>query len=234
MNALARILIIEDEAPMRRILGDCLEGEGYRILLAADGEQGLASAMAEKPDLILLDIMMPRLDGLAVCSELRRLGQRVPILILTARGRVEDRVRGLDLGADDFLPKPFSRDELLARVRALLRRVKRQERALTTLTLGAVHLDFVQQRATRDGREIHLTAKEFAMLRLLLENPGQPVSRDRFLDIVWGYAVFPTTRTVDKHIGSLRAKIEDDPDEPRHIQTVHAVGYRLELPQQNT
>ncbi len=230
MSPLSRILIVEDEASMRRILGDCLERQGYRVFFAADGEQGLATALAEKPDLILLDIMMPRLDGLAVCSELRRLGQRVPILILTARGRVEDRVRGLDLGADDFLAKPFSREELLARVRALLRRVEREQKTRTTVTLGGLCLDFVRQRAIRDGREIHFTAKEFAMLRLLLEKPGEPVSRDRFLDIVWGYAVFPTTRTVDKHIGSLRTKIEENPDEPRFIQTVHGVGYRLELP----
>ena len=231
MNPLERILIIEDEAPMRRILGDCLERQGYRVLLAVDGEDGLAKAMAEKPDLILLDIMMPRLDGLALCSELRRLGQRVPILILTARGRVKDRVEGLDRGADDFLSKPFSREELLARVRAVLRRIERQTRALTTVTLGHVVLDFTQQRATREGRELHLTAKEFAVMRLLLEKPGEPISRERFLDVVWGYSMFPTTRTVDKHIASLRAKIEENPDQPRFIQTVHAVGYRLELPE---
>jgi DNA-binding response OmpR family regulator len=232
MNSQARILIIEDEAPMRRILGDCLERQGYRPLFAADGEEGLAKALSEKPDLIVLDIMMPRLDGMAVCSELRRFEQRAPILMLTARGRIEDRVQGLDKGADDFLAKPFSREELLARIRALLRRVTRQTRALTSVCLGAVWLDFVRQRATRRGQELHLTAKEFAMMRLLVENQGEPISRERFLDLVWGYAVFPTTRTVDKHIASLRAKIEENPEEPRFIRTVHAVGYRLELPSQ--
>jgi DNA-binding response OmpR family regulator len=230
MNSGARILIIEDEAPMRRILGDCLERQGYRPLFAADGEEGLAKALSEKPDLIVLDIMMPRLDGMAVCSELRRLEQRAPILMLTARGRIEDRVQGLDRGADDFLSKPFSREELLARIRALLRRVTRQTHAVNSVTLGSVWLDFVHQRATRHGQELHLTAKEFAMMRLLVESEGEPISRERFLDLVWGYSVFPTTRTVDKHVASLRGKIEENPEEPRFIRTVHAVGYRLELP----
>jgi DNA-binding response OmpR family regulator len=222
--------VIEDELPMRVALRDCLERQGYRVLLAADGESGLDKAVREKPDLILLDIMMPRLDGFALCAELRRLGHAVPILMLTAKGRVEDRVSGLDSGADDYLVKPFSRDELLARVRALLRRVQKQTRALGQVTLGEVRLDFVQQRAFRKDRELNLTAKEFAVLRLLLEHPGEVVSRDQFLDVVWGYTAFPTTRTVDKHIASLRAKIEEHPDQPRWIQTVHGVGYRLDAP----
>ena len=215
---------------MRVALRDCLERQGYRVLLAADGESGLEKAVREKPDLILLDIMMPRLDGFALCAELRRLGNPVPVLMLTAKGRVEDRVSGLDAGADDYLVKPFSRDELLARVRALLRRMQKQARALGQVVLGDVRLDFVQQRAFRKDQELYLTAKEFAMLRLLLENPGEVVSRDHFLDVVWGYTAFPTTRTVDKHIASLRAKIEEHPDQPRWIQTVHGVGYRLEMP----
>jgi DNA-binding response OmpR family regulator len=230
MSALPRILVIEDELPMRTALRDCLERQGYRVLLAVDGETGLEKATQEKPDLIVLDVMMPRLDGFAVCAELRRLAIPVPILILTAKGKVEDRVIGLDAGADDFLVKPFSREELLARVRALLRRVQRQTQTLRTVSLGDVRIDFVQQRAWRKEAEIYLTAKEFAMLRLLFESPGEPISRDRFLDVVWGYTAFPTTRTVDKHIASLRSKIEDDPDQPNWIHTVHSVGYRLNLP----
>ncbi|MBU6403047.1 MAG: response regulator transcription factor [Verrucomicrobia bacterium] len=223
-----RLLIIEDERPMRTALKDALEAEGHRVLVAADGETGLASALEEKPDLVLLDIMLPRLDGFAVCSELRRLGHTVPVLMLTAKGQVEDRVTGLDAGADDYLVKPFSTDELLARVRALLRRVSHQTRRQTVLALGDTRIDFSKQTATRGRRAVHLTAKEFAMLQLLADAAGEPVTRERFLDVVWGYTAFPTTRTVDNHVASLRAKLEPDPDAPRWIKTVHGVGYRLE------
>ena len=224
-----RILIVEDELPMRTALQDCLEGEDYRVLTAADGESGLRRAIEEKPDLLLLDVMMPRLDGFAVCAELRRLSIPVPILMLTAKGQVEDRVKGLDAGADDYLVKPFSTEELLARVRALLRRFQKQVVVPATLELGDAHIDFARQSATRKGQSLHLTAKEFAMLRLLVESPSEPVSRERCLDVVWGYTAFPTTRTVDNHIASLRAKLEPDPDQPRWIKTVHGVGYRLEI-----
>jgi DNA-binding response OmpR family regulator len=223
-----RILIIEDELPMRTALADALEGEGHRVLTAADGMTGLKRAMDEQPDLILLDIMMPHLDGYAVCSELRRLSNPVPILMLTAKAQVEDRVKGLDVGADDYLIKPFSTEELLARVRALLRRFNRHTAIPQQLDLGDTHIDFSSQQALRKGKPVHLTAKEFAMLRLMLETPGKPVSRERFLDVVWGFTAFPTTRTVDTHIASLRAKIERNPEEPKWIRTVHGVGYRLE------
>ena len=223
----ARILVIEDERPMRTALQDCLESEGYRVLSAEDGETGLAKAIKEKPDLILLDIMLPRLDGFALCAELRRMGHTVPVLMLTAKGFVQDRVRGLDAGADDYLVKPFSTDELLARVRALLRR-RAKATVLKSISLGDVKIDFTQQKAWIKRKPICLTAKEFAMLRLMAEAGGEPITRERFLDVVWGYTAFPTTRTVDNHIASLRAKIEKDPDRPRWIQTVHGVGYRLE------
>jgi DNA-binding response OmpR family regulator len=225
----ARILIIEDELPMRRALADCLETEGYRVLTATDGPTGLDRAVWEKPDLVLLDIMMPRLDGYALCAELRRLTIPVPVLMLTAKGQVGDRVRGLDAGADDYLVKPFSTDELLARVRALLRRVRQQAAIPQILRLGQVEIDLPRQKAMRGKKQIHLTAREFAMLRLMLEKPGEPVTRERFLDVVWGYTAFPTTRTVDTHIAALRAKIEDNPEEPRWIKTVHGTGYRLEI-----
>jgi DNA-binding response OmpR family regulator len=225
---MSRILIIEDETPMRTALADVLEGEGYRALSAADGEAGLRKAVDEKPDLILLDVMMPKMDGFAVCAELRRLGHAVPVLMLTAKGQIEDRVNGLDAGADDYLVKPFSTEELLARVRALLRRSQRKTKSPTKLKLGEVEVDLARQTAMRGRKPIHLTAKEFAMLRLLAEAEGEPVSREKFLDAVWGYTSFPTTRTVDTHIGSLRAKLEKNPDAPRWIKTVHGVGYRLE------
>jgi DNA-binding response OmpR family regulator len=232
MNSHPRLLIIEDERPMRTALADCLAAEGYRVLTAADGEAGLQRALDEKPDLILLDIMMPRLDGVALCAELRRSGRAVPVLMLTAKGQIEDRVRGLDVGADDYLVKPFSTEELLARVRALLRRVQKSGRALKTLALGETRIDFVTLQATRGRRPLHLTAKEFAMLRLLAESAPEPVSREKFLDVVWGYAAFPTTRTVDNHIASLRAKLERDLDQPRWLKTVHGIGYRLEMPRE--
>ena len=225
-----RILIIEDELPMRTALHDVLVGEGYRVLTAPDGESGLKRALEEKPDLILLDIMMPKLDGYAVCAELRRVANLVPVLMLTAKGQVEDRVQGLDVGADDYLVKPFSTEELLARVRAVLRRVQRQTKMATKLTLGDVQVDLVKQTAMRGRKPLHLTAKEFAMLRLMAEVPGEPVSRDRFLDAVWGYTAFPTTRTVDNHIASLRSKLERNPDDPRWLKTVHGIGYKLEPP----
>ena len=223
-----RLLIVEDELPMRTALQDCLAAEGYRILTAVNGEEGLDRAVQEKPDLILLDVMLPRLDGFALCAQLRRLERAVPVLMLTAKGQVEDRVTGLDAGADDYLIKPFSTEELLARVRALLRRVQKKTKLPESMILGATRLDFVAQRAWQGKKELHLTAKEFAMLRLLVEAAGEPISRERFLDVVWGYTAFPTTRTVDNHIASLRAKLEPNPDEPRWIKTVHGVGYRLD------
>lgn len=229
MKADARILVIEDELPMRTALADCLAGEGYRVLTATDGPTGLERAVREKPDLIVLDIMMPRLDGYALCTELRRLSLPVPVLMLTAKGQVADRVRGLDAGADDYLVKPFSTDELLARVRAILRRARKQGAIPDILRLGQVEIDLPRQKATWGKKPLCLSAREFAMLRLMLETPGEPVTRERFLDVVWGYTAFPTTRTVDTHIAALRAKIEENPEEPRWIQTVHGTGYRLEV-----
>lgn len=226
---MSRILIIEDETPMRTALEDVLAAEGYRVISAADGESGLHRAITEKPDLILLDVMMPKLDGFAVCAELRRISNSVPVLMLTAKGQIDDRVRGLDAGADDYLVKPFSTEELLARVRALLRRFQRQTQAPVQLKLGDVEIDLARQTATRGKKIIHLTAKEFSMLRLMSERPGEPVSREIFLDAVWGYAAFPTTRTVDSLVASLRRKLESDPNAPRWIKTVHGVGYKLEL-----
>lgn len=224
-----RILIVEDEYAMRRGLEDCLRAEGYRVLTAADGAEGLKQVLAEKPDLVLLDVMMPKLDGYAVCAELRRTGVEVPVLMLTAKGQVEDRVNGLDAGADDYLVKPFSTEELLARVRALLRRAQRAVKGVAVLQLGNVQVDLVRQSATKGKQALVLSARELAMLRLLAEAEGEPVTREKFLDVVWGYGAFPTTRTVDNHIMSLRAKVEVNPEAPRWIKTVYGVGYRLEM-----
>jgi DNA-binding response OmpR family regulator len=223
-----RILIVEDEVPMRTALRDCLESEGYRVLTAADGASGLERAVREKPDLILLDILMPRLDGYAVCAQLRRLANPVPLLMLTAKGQIEDRVRGLDAGADDYLVKPFSTEELLARVRSLLRRARRRSAVPALVRLGEVEIDLARQTAARGKKPLYMTAREFAMVRLMLEARGEPVTRERFLDVVWGYTAFPTTRTVDTHIAALRSKIEENAEDPRWIKTVHGVGYRME------
>ena len=224
-----RILIIEDELPMRTALHDVLAGEDYRVLTASDGESGLRRALDEKPDLVVLDVMMPKLDGFAICAELRRVSNSVPILMLTAKGQIEDRVTGLDAGADDYLVKPFSTEELLARVRALLRRMQRKSKTPSALKFGDVDVDLIKQTAFKGKKPMHLTAKEFAMLRLMAESAGEPISRDRFLDVVWDYTAFPTTRTVDNHIASLRRKLERNPDQPRWFKTVHGVGYKLEL-----
>jgi DNA-binding response OmpR family regulator len=229
-----RILIVEDEAPMLTALADLLSSEGYRPIIASDGGTGLQRSLEEKPDLILLDVMMPKLDGYAIASELRRLGSPVPILMLTAKGQIDDRVRGLDAGADDYLVKPFSGAELLARVRALLRRFElRHTKAITLLQIGIVTVDFIRMEVRGPNGPIHLTAKEFAMLRLMAESPGEVVSRERFLDLVWGVNAFPTTRTVDTHIASLRSHLEEHPESPSYIKTVHGVGYKLDLPDQS-
>ncbi len=225
----ARILVVEDELPMRVALADILASESYRVSTAANGETGLDHAINGKPDLILLDIMLPKLDGFAILRRTAPPGDLDAGADVTAKGQVEDRVTGLDSGADDYLVKPFSTEELLARVRALLRRIAARRRAVATLTLGRVEIDLVRLTARRGREPIHLTAKEFAVLRLLAEAAGEPVTRERFLDLVWGHDAFPTTRTVDNHIASLRAKLEPNPETPRWIQTVHGVGYRLEM-----
>lgn len=224
---MSRILVIEDEYPMRRALEDLLSAEGHRVLTAADGLSGLEGARSEQPDLIVLDVMLPGLDGFAVVHALRRAGQRVPVLLLTAKGGVRDRVTGLDAGADDYLAKPFSTEELLARVRALLRRAGRSETAVERLRLGNLEVDFRRRTARRGRKTAHFTPKEFEMLRLLAEARGGVVSREQFLDLIWGYGSFPTTRTVDTHVAAIRAKIEPDPARPRHLLTVHGAGYRL-------
>jgi DNA-binding response OmpR family regulator len=226
----ARILIVEDELAMRTVLADILAAEGHKVVVAENGETGLQQARRQKPDLILLDVMMPKMDGLTLVETLRRGGMDLPVLMLTAKGMTSDRVAGLDAGADDYLVKPFSTSELLARVRALLRRVARRKSAgATTLELGEVRVDLVRLEARRGNRAIALTAKDYGILRLLMEAEGAPVTREQFLDEVWGVNAFPTTRTVDMHLANLRMKLEPDPTHPRYLKTVHGVGYRLEL-----
>ncbi len=223
-----RILIVEDEQPMRTALIDLFAAQGYRVVAAADGRHGLERALDDPPDLLLLDVMMPKLDGYAVCREVRCRLPALPILLLTAKGLIDDRVTGLDAGADDYLVKPFSSRELLARVRALLRRVEGRATVAEQIVFGEVAVDFVRHVCTRAGQTVALTAKEFGILKLLAEHLGQPITREQFLDAVWGYNAYPTTRTVDNQFLSLRAKLEVDPARPRHLLTVHGIGYRLE------
>jgi DNA-binding response OmpR family regulator len=221
-----RILIVDDEPQMVRGLEDNLRFEGYQTLSAGDGRAALALAVAEAPDLILLDVMMPGMSGWDVCRELRAKGLFMPVIMLTARGEEADRVQGLELGADDYVTKPFGLRELLARIRAVLRRPGARPK-IEEYAFGDVRVQTRARLAFKGGREVKLTRKEFDLLRYLVEFRGEVITRDRLLDEVWGYDHFPTTRTVDTHILRLRQKFEDDPERPRHIVTVHGQGYRL-------
>ena len=225
-----RILLIEDETPLRTAIRDSLTDEGWRVITASDGEDGLEKALAEKPDVLVLDVMLPKLDGFSLCRQLRALGHRTPVLMLTARGLVEDRIHGLDAGADDYLVKPFSLAELKARLRALRRRSEQAAELPAEAHFGDVSVDLAHRRISRAGRPVEMTAKEWGVLVLLIQHAGSVVTRDQFLDLVWGHAAFPTTRTVDTHIARLRAKLEPAPETPRFILTEPKSGYLLVLP----
>lgn len=223
---MARILVIEDDPAILRGLADNLGCEAHEVLTAADGEHGYSLARTDKPDLIVLDLMLPRMSGYELCRKLRAEGVMTPIVMLTARGDEADRVVGLDLGADDYITKPFSVRELLARIRAVLRRAQAQSALPAELRFGNVTVDFRRYEARKDGRPVELTRKEFGLLRLLAARSGEAVTRDDLLNEVWGYDASPTTRTVDNHVASLRAKLEDNAADPRHLFTVHGVGYK--------
>jgi DNA-binding response OmpR family regulator len=221
------VLIIEDDPAILRGLADNLRFEGYDVQTASDGEEGYRSHEVHKPDLIVLDLMLPRMSGFDLCQKLRAEGVRTPIVMLTARSEESDRVRGLDLGADDYMTKPFSVRELAARIRAVLRRTQEQRELPDLLHFSDVEVDFRRYEARRRGKAVEMTRKEFAILRLLAAHAGEVVSRDQLLDEVWGYDSYPVSRTVDNHVAALRAKLEADPAEPVHIRTVHGVGYKF-------
>lgn len=221
------ILIIEDDAAILRGLADNLKYENYDVAAAADGQTGYQFAREKKPDLIILDLMLPRMSGYEVCRKLRAESIQTPILMLTARGEETDRVLGLDLGADDYVTKPFSIRELLARVRAVLRRTQSARSQPDELRFDDVVVDFRSYEARKAGKLLELTRKEFHVLRFLAARPGEVVTRDELLNEVWGYENYPTTRTVDNHIASLRTKLECDPAQPRRLRTVHGVGYKF-------
>jgi DNA-binding response OmpR family regulator len=222
-----KILIVEDEPDMVLGLKDNFEFEGYEVVTASDGAAGLERARSEKPDLLVLDIMLPRLSGLEVCKTLRAEGFRAPIIMLTARGQEIDKVVGLELGADDYVTKPFSIRELLARVRAILRRTESGKKRLSRYRFADLELDFETYRATRGTERLEMSPREFELLRYLIERKGETVTRDQLLEDVWGYESYPSTRTVDTHIAKLRAKIGDSGSEPRYIMTIHGVGYKF-------
>lgn len=224
---MSRILIVEDDEAIAQGLRDNFQFEGYETHWAADGEAAVRLAREEKPDLIVLDIRLPRMSGYEVCRKLRDGGSTTPILMLTARGEEEDRILGLDLGADDYVTKPFSVRELLARARALLRRTASAQALPNELRIGDLVIDFRSYEAHRNGRPIDLTRKEFGVLRLLAACEGRVVTRDELLETVWGYNAGQSTRTIDNHVATLRAKLEDDPSHPRTLHTVHGVGYKL-------
>jgi len=224
---MSRILIIEDEADLVKGLKLNLADEGYEVAWAPDGREGLRRALEDPPDLVILDIMLPGMNGLDVCRELRQRKANVPILMLTAKGEEVDKVVGLEIGADDYITKPFSVRELLARIKAHLRREKREPHVPKTFVFGEVQIDFVHFKVSRAGRETDLTSLEVDILKYLVAHKGEVVSRDALLDKVWGYESFPTTRTIDNHILKLRKKIEDDPSNPRHILSIYGEGYRF-------
>jgi DNA-binding response OmpR family regulator len=224
---MTKVLIVEDDPAILRGLADNLRFEKYEVLTATDGEAGYTMQRAQNPDLIVLDLMLPRMTGLELCRKLRTEGRQVPILMLTARGEEADRVVGLDLGADDYVTKPFSVMELLARIRALLRRTNSSKSLPNDLSFGDVEIDFLRYVARRRGKPVEMTRKEFAILRLLGSRTGEVVTRDELLNEVWGVESYPVTRTVDNHIAGLRAKLEADPARPVYIRTVHGVGYQF-------
>ena len=223
-----KILIIEDEEDLVKGLKLNLVDEGYQVDYALNGKAGLEKALADKPDLILLDIMLPGMNGLEICKELRANKVDIPILMLTARGEEIDKVIGLEMGADDYISKPFSIRELMARVKAHLRRENRGVETIPEVVqLDAVKIDFAHYKVTGNKNETDLTSLEVDVLRYLIGQEGKVVSRDDLLDKIWGYEKFPTTRTIDNHILKLRKKIETDPNHPRHILTVYGGGYRF-------
>jgi two-component system alkaline phosphatase synthesis response regulator PhoP len=226
----ARLLVVEDEANLAEVIADNLELEGYVVEVVGDGLKALERVRAEPPALILLDVMLPGLDGFEVCERLRAEGCEVPVLFLTARNENEDRVHGLELGGDDYLGKPFDLRELILRVRAILKRVQWLEepsRAGDCLVLGEAVVDFKTFTASVGGKETRLSTKETLILRCLAERAGEVVSRAEILDKVWGYDAFPTTRTIDNFIVRLRRILEPEPAEPRYLHTIRGTGYRL-------
>jgi DNA-binding response OmpR family regulator len=223
----AKILVVEDEPNMVAGLRDNFEFEGYEVITASDGVEGLRAALEESPDVVILDVMMPRLSGLEVCRQLRAKRASLPIIMLTARGQEVDKVVGLELGADDYVTKPFSIRELLARVKAILRRAAVTPKNQEQHTFGDVEVDLHRRRVVKSGKALDISSTEFELLKYFICHSGEALSRDRLLEEVWGYENYPTTRTVDTHLVRLRQKLEPNPEQPQYFLTVHGTGYRF-------
>jgi len=223
------ILIIEDDPALLRGLTDNFRAQGYDVRTASDGNAGLAAVLGEPPDLVLLDIMLPKLNGYEICRRVRERNHEMPIIMLTAKGQEEEIVRGLELGADDYVTKPFSIRELIARVKALLRRRGADDESVHQI--GDAKLDLVSHKLTRGGEEIPLTTKEYRLLEYFVCRPNRALARSDIIDHVWGRSVIVTSRSVDRCITTLRGKIEVDPRKPTFIRTIRDVGYRFELPE---
>ncbi len=221
------VLVVEDDPTLRLGLQKTLRSAGFRVVVAKTGPEGIDAALAEKPDLVLLDVMLPGMNGFEICEELRRHDRDLPIIMVTAKGEEQDKVRGLRLGADDYVVKPFGVAELLARVDAALRRRRAEASELALVTIGDLQADFRAHTLSRAGADIEVTALEMRLLRFLVRHEGALLSRQRILDGVWGADYFGTDRTVDNFINRLRTKIERDPKDPRHIVTVRGAGYRF-------
>ena len=222
-----RMLIVEDDKAILRGLIDSFKAEHFDVETSSDGEEGYTFARRRKFDLIILDVMLPGMNGLDICKQLRVEGVKTPILMLTGKGEEIDKVMGLELGADDYITKPFSVKELIARVKAVLRRQSDIRTALTEATFGDVFVDFKKQEAVKGKKTLALSAKEFQLLKYFAEREGEVISRNQLLDDVWGYEAMPTTRTVDNYILSLRKKIESNPSKPTHLLTIHTAGYKF-------
>jgi len=222
------ILIVEDDTGIRVILQDALSDQGYDVTTAVDGEKGLELALALKPNLIILDVMLPLMDGFEILKRVRQEGLTSPILMLTVKDEEVDKVLGLELGADDYVTKPFSLKELSARVKALIRRVEDYQNEIKLYRFGRVELDFQKYESRKDGLDLGLTPLELNILRLLIDKKGQVVSRDEFLDKIWGADNLAVShRTVDSHMAHIRKKVEDNPSKPKHIKSVHSIGYKF-------
>ncbi|HVK86286.1 MAG TPA: response regulator transcription factor [Kofleriaceae bacterium] len=230
---MTRILVVEDDPSIRLGLEDTLTAKGYEVEAVSRGGEGAERAASGRFDLVVLDVMLPDIDGFEVCRRIRASAARgVAVIMLSARGAELDRVRGLELGADDYVTKPFSLMELLARVASVLRRARGDVSEPVALVFGGIEIDLVGQVAVRKGKRVELRSRAFAILKVFARRPGEVVSRDVLLDEAWGYDDYPNTRTVDNHLVKLRRALEDEPDKPRYLVTVHGAGYKLDVPRE--